>query len=325
MQILKKILITLFILLIALYVGISYTLSNRVLTPESSMERTLNDIPIYWNTTFEEMMSLLPKPEELTLQGYEEIPLHGQYFNVSDSAQCLFIFSHGWGRNWPNMLKYVPMVEDCRCDILMYDHRVHGGSGGKYPTGGIKESKDLIAVTEWANENKGYQWDQMAWFGSSWGGATVLTAGAEDQNVAFIVADSPFQDWYSAIFERAIEDYGSGIAFIAPGVMQVVNLRAGVDYKEANALEKTKEIVEPVLLIHSKGDPETNSVQSVNISKNLNEKSVFHHTHWGNKHVMDVVNNTNEMRKILMDFIRENHIEAFIPIKSVADTLGTQM
>ncbi len=320
MKTIKKLFIALFFVLLISYVGISFMLSNRVLNPNSSMERTLEEIPIYWPVTYEDLMALLPQPEEVSIEGFEGISLHGQYFDASELDKCLFIFAHGWGRNWPNMLKYYPMVLQCGCDILMYDHRVHGMSEGNYPTGGIKEAKDLLKVTKWAKENKGYELNRVAWFGSSWGAGAALIAGAEDLNPAFIVADSPYQDWYAAIFERAIEDYGQGIQLIAPGVMQVVNFRSGVNYKEASPFESVKSITEPVLLIHSQSDPETNSNQSVNISKNLNEGSIFHHTQWGNEHVMDVLNNTEEMKGLLVEFIKQNNLTAFYP--SAVDSIS---
>ena len=108
------------------------------------------------------MMALLPPPTSFTVEGEDGIKIAGQYFNVSDSSTCVFVFAHGWARSWPNMLKYYPMVDDCGCNIIMYDHRAHGESGGKYPTGGIKESKDLIAVSEWVASEKSYSWDQIA-------------------------------------------------------------------------------------------------------------------------------------------------------------------
>ena len=324
MKILKRILVVLIVILLVGYVGISYTLSNRVLTPNSSFEKTVADIPVYWNTTFEAMMALLPEPEEISIEGFEGISLKGKYFDVSEQDKCLFIFVHGWGTTWANMLKYYPMVDDCGCDVLMYDHRVHGASGGTYPTGGIKEAEDLLLLTAWAEENKGFAWDQMAWLGSSWGAATSLTAGATDRDPAFIVADSPFQDWYSAVFERAIRDYGTGIKAIAPGVMQVVNMRAGVNYKEASSKNKAKDIVEPVLLIHSAGDLETSSDQSVNIAENLNDRSEFHHTQWGNNHVKDVLYNTEEMKSLLMNFIEKNNLVAFQPIPMAVDSMNIQ-
>ncbi|WP_436517470.1 alpha/beta hydrolase [Ekhidna sp. To15] len=313
MLIIKRFLGVLLILLIVVYFGLSYSLSNRVLTTNSSFQKTLNDIENYWDTSYEEMIALLPPPTDFSVQANDDVIINGKYFTVSDSSSCLYIFAHGWARSWQNMLKYYPIVEECGCDVIMYDHRAHGDSGGKFPTGGIKESEDLISVTEWAAQNKQFEWNQIAWVGSSWGAGAALMAGADDRNPAFIFADSPYQDWHTAIFERAIEDYGSWINGIAPAVMYWVNIRADIDYAQASPIKATKDISEPVFLIHSKADPQTNSQQSVNIAENLNSSSEFHHTDWGNIHVMDVISNKAEVKEMLSSFIMKNNLAAFIP------------
>ncbi|WP_462248046.1 alpha/beta hydrolase [Ekhidna sp.] len=307
----KRLLIIIFILFLACYIGLSYALSNRILETNSSFQKTLDDIENWWNSSYEEMIALLPPPTDFEVEAIDGVIIKGKYFEVSDSAQCLFIFAHGWARSWENMLKYYPVVDDCNCNVIMYDHRAHGTSGGDYPTGGILESKDLLKVTEWASTKKNYSWDQIAWVGSSWGAGASLIAGADDRNVAFIFADSPYQDWYSAIFERAVEDYGSWINGVAPAVMLWVDLRANINYKDASPLEKAKMIQEPVFLIHSKSDPQTNSQQSANIAENLNDSSIFHHTEWGNVHVMDVISNKVEVKNLLNQFIDRNNISAF--------------
>lgn len=320
MRIIKRLLLILIILLFIGYLAISYALSNRVLKPNSSMERTLGYIQDDWIDVYNEVSSNLPEEEVLEIEGFEDILLKGHYFNLSDTSQCIFIFAHGWTAVWADMLKYYPVLEKCGCNALFYDHRAHGESGGKYPTGGIKESEDLLKITEWVRNEKGYSLDQIAWVGSSWGGAAVLMAGAKDLNPAFIISDSPFKDWYSAIFERAIVDYGSGIKFLASGVMQFVNLRSGVNYKDASPVNLASEIEEPVFLFHSEVDPETHSDQSISISEKLNDLSEFHLTKWGNKHVRDVVYNKDEVEELFMNFIEKNNFRHFIP-ESPADSL----
>ena len=313
MRLVKRFLLVLFLLTIVGYVILSYSLSNRILTTNSSFDKTLHDIEKYWDTSYEDMMAMLPPPSDFAVQSDDGLSISGKYFAVSDSASCLFIFAHGWARSWPNMLKYYPVVEQCGCDIIMYDHRAHGDSEGDFPTGGIMESKDLLSVTDWAKENKQFDYDQIAWVGSSWGAGAALIAGADHRNPAFIIADSPYEDWYTAIFERAIEDYGSWINGIAPAVMFWVNLRAEIDYREASPIVAAKAIEEPVFLIHSKADPKTNSQQSVNIADHLNASSVFYHTEWGNIHVMDVISNRSEVQAMITQFIQQNKLEAFMP------------
>jgi len=304
MKILKRVLIALAIVMAILYSFLCWTLSGRVLFPESSLEKTKGRIVNLWGTTYEASMEVMPEYEDFSVETIDGLLLKGKYFKTSDSSSCAIIFPHGWGAIWADMLKYVPAFSDCNCDFVMYDHRAHGNSEGKYATGGIKESQDLWTVTEWVQENHQFEPSKIGWIGSSWGAATALIAGSDEKDVGFIIADSPFQDWNSAVFERAIRDYGSGIDMITSGVMRAAGLRAGVSHKDASALNKASSITEPVLLIHSKADSQTSSSQSVNISKNLNSGiSTFYNTEWGNDHVMDVVKNTEEYRAYVLDFL----------------------
>ena len=118
------------------------------------------------------------------------------------------------------------------------------------------------------------------------------------------MSDSPFQDWYSAVLERAIRDYGEWINAFVPGIKLTVKLRAGVNFDQASALKQAANIDEPVLLIHSKADSATASSQSVNIAAALNTKnSIFHHTDFGNDHAKDISNNPEEFKVYVQDFM----------------------
>ena len=305
MKLIKRLLFLLLILFIAGYAYLSWSFSNLILHPNSSMELTKSRITSNWGKSFDTIMDSLPSPSDFSVVSFDGIQIKGKYFQKADTTQCAVILAHGWTDTWAGSLKYVPVLEDCSCDLVFYDHRAHGESGGDFPTGGIKESKDLLAVTEWVQEKKGLSNQQIGWLGASWGAVAVLEAGADAKNVAFIIADAPFQDWYSAIFERAIRDYGFVVNVVSAGVMGMVNWRAGVDYREASALEAASKIEEPVLLIHSQTDRETNSQQSVNISKQLNPKnSTFHHLDWGGDHTRDVLFSTDRYKDLVNDFLK---------------------
>ena len=305
MKLLKRSLFVIGILLLVVYCFACWTLSGRVLFPVSSLEKTKSRIIQYWGTTYEDVMATLPEPSDFKVKTKDGLELNGKYFTNSDSSTCIIIFAHGWGAMWADMTKYAPVFDDCNCDFVFYDHRVHGSSEGTYATGGLKEAEDLWKVTEWVQENKNIALENIGWIGSSWGAATSIIGASDEKNVGFIIADSPFQNWYSAIFERAIRDYGSGIKLLASGVMSVVNMRSGVDYKDASPINKMNTVEEPVLLIHSQGDTQTSSQQSVNISEKLKENARFYHTQWGNDHVMDVVKNTAEYKSYVNAFLLE--------------------
>lgn len=303
MKIIKRTALVFIIVLITGYLIISWNLSNLVLFPVSSLEKTKKDIRDFWGTTYDEILASMPEPENFTIQSFDGLTLKGKYFQQSDSSKCALIFAHGWGETWAGMLKYVPAFEDCNCDLVLYDHRTHGESDGKYSGGTVKEAKDLLSITEWVVDNKTFDRSQIGWVGSSWGAATSLIAGADEQDVAFIVVDAPFQDWETAVFERAIKDYGAIIKLMSGGVMATAGFRAGVKASEASPLLNADKISEPVLLIHSKTDSATAYQQSVNLSAKLNDASESHFTEWGNDHVMDVITNQSDFKALVHDFL----------------------
>lgn len=290
------------------FAGISYYFSTIILTPSANtLEEEKAIMKDSWKTSYEEVMAQFSAPETFTTTSVDDITIAGWYFeHPADSVDCAVVLPHGYGRMRANMLKYAPVFWECGCDLVLYDHRAHNETGGDHPTAGIKEKMDLIAVTEWLQEKTNLADKQIAWMGESWGAATVLMAGALDKDVAFIVADSPYQDWHSAIFERAYRDYGTWVKALAPTVMWLVDMQAGVNHEDASPLEAADDIVEPVFLIHSQDDSATDSEQSVNIAKNLNPaKSEFHHTDWGSDHVMDVINRPDEYKQMIHDFIKK--------------------
>lgn len=293
-------------LLLALYLGGCWYFSNLVLNPPAGDPAEIRrEMAQYTGAEAQPVMDWLSIPEEFEVVSPDGSRISGWYFRA-DTARCGIIMAHGWSGNRLKMHKYFPLFADCACDMVTFDHRGHSQSEDTYATGGIREAEDLLAVTDWYQDRSGMPDSAIGWLGISWGGATVLQAGATDEDVAFIVSDSPFQDWNAAVMERAIRDYGSWIRLFVPTIKAMIRIRSGVRFEDANARLLAADIEEPVFLIHSAGDSATASIQSVNISKVLNpEKSVFHHTQWGNGHGNDIDNNPQEFKALLQSFLAE--------------------
>lgn len=306
----KRLLRILFFLVVFIglaLLGVSYYFSSLIITPgDTSMDDDKEWIAEDWGTTYDAIMTELPTPDTFSILSQDGTRLSGWFFENPNGANCGVVLTHGWGSSRVGMLKYKDIFWDCGCDLAFFDHRKHSLSEDKAPSAGINEKFDLVRVTEWLQSKTGLQDDQIAWMGESWGAATALQAGALEKNVAFIVADSPFQDWETAVFERAERMYGAWTLSLAPIVMNMVSWRTGVDCKKASPISVAAAIEEPVFLIHSQEDSQTASFQSVNIAKELNpETSVFYHTDWGSDHVMDVITRPEEYESMVHQFILE--------------------
>lgn len=291
-----------FIFCVLIYMGISWTFAEKIIlpktSPEKSFKRLAND-----GLDHEKMMADLPQPQGFEIYSEDSTSIKGWYFKQDSTAECAVVLAHGWTATKISMLRYYHLFDECDCDIVMYDHRAHGESGGTYATGGILEKLDLIAVTNWLSNETKLPMSKIGWLGVSWGGATVLQAGSIQKDIGFIIADAPFQTWKTAITERALVDYGSWVNFFTPMVFTIVNWRTGIDHKDANSALLAAEIEAPVLLIHSKDDSQTASTQSVNIAKNLNKNSRFHHLTWGSDHSKDITQNKERYTLLVSDFL----------------------
>ena len=86
--------------------------------------------------------------------------------------------------------------------------------------------------------------------------------------------------------------------------MSLAGMRTGTRYQEATPYIAAREIVSPVMLIHSTTDTQTESWQSAEIASQLDpDNSIFYNTDWGAQHTRDVYERPDEYRAIIYDFI----------------------
>ncbi len=290
----KKILAFLILLFLVIYVFLGWFFSSLIIIP--------------WRSPPD--LSLLNKygvvaPIEVLTD--DNVSLKGSYLkNPNDSVFCGAVVSHGWGGNRMGGAEYVPYFWKKGCDIILYDHRGHGESGGSLGTWSILERKDHLAFSEVLMRMSGLSLDQIGWIGKSWGAAAVLAASSVTPEVGFILADSPYRDIKSAVNERALRRYGSWIEIFYPITYFLVQWRAQFDLDEANIEALASEIRVPTLLIHSQSDDQTSSWQSVDINKKLNhEYAIFHHTNWGSQHCKDMKDHPQKYEALIDDFLTE--------------------
>tara|TARA_X000001036_G_C20662204_1_gene799361 strand:- start:138 stop:1094 length:957 start_codon:yes stop_codon:yes gene_type:complete len=294
----KKILAFLISLSFAVYLSLGWFFSSLIIVPWRS-QPDLSTLKKY---------GILEAVEVLT---DDNISLKGSYLkNPIDSIFCGVVISHGWGGNRMGGAEYIPYFWKKGCDIILYDHRGHGESGGSLGTWSIQERKDHQSFSEVLMDKSNLAIGQIGWIGKSWGAATVLAAGSVTQNIGFILADSPYRDIKSAVNERALRRYGSWIKIFYPITYFLVQSRAKFDITEANIEALASEIRVPTLLIHSQSDDQTSSSQSVDINKKLNHKyAIFHHTKWGSRHCKDMEDHPNEYEALIDDFLTKKALK----------------
>lgn len=181
--------------------------------------------------------------------GYE---LYGQYFPIPGSKKTAII-AHGITYTIYGSVKYMKLFRNRGFNVLIYDHRHHGRSGGKNTTFGFYEKNDLKTVVDWALERLG-PGGKVGTHGESMGAAIVLQHAAIDSRPSFVVADCPFSTLFGQL------NYRLGVEYHLPA-FPMLNLadffcwlQTGMRIADVSPLEAAKQFSTPLLLVHGKDD-----------------------------------------------------------------------
>ncbi len=265
------------------YVAIGYYFSNLILAtpPRRTTEVSHSELMKGWGYDQSALQKALPTPKEVEFPSVTEgLTLRGWLYEGADSVDCGLVLAHGITENRANTFKYASIFEECGCDMLMYDHRGHGKSDGDQLTGGYYEGKDVLEAVKFLQKEKGLSPKQIGLIGESWGAAAVLIAASQNDQLGFVLAESPYSSWNDAIVYRANKQFGSWVKIFIPMAYTFVEWRANTSMDGASPEEAARDIAIPTLIVHSSTDTITTPDHSKRIEAALNPK-------WGEAKILD--------------------------------------
>lgn len=295
-------------ILILIYLGVTWFFSGLILhTPDRDYATVVQMNKDRWGLDLDSLQKTLPNREEISFKSpVDDITLYGWLYRP-DSARCGVVMAHGYSVNRANMLKYAPIFDSCHCALLLYDHRGHGTSSPEtFGSGGYHEATDLLAANDFLLAQTGLSQDRVGWFGESWGAATVLLAAGREgaAQPAWVISESSFADWESAVMERGIKDYGNGLNALTPGAFTWTEIRAGVVFSKVSPVKAAPEIKAPVLLLHSAADTLTYPVQFDQLKAAFNPAVLTaRKLNWGAWHAHNIIWRRQEYTDMVLDFV----------------------
>lgn len=294
------------LVLVLLYTGITYYFSSLILQmPRRDVATVYQMNKDRWSLDLDSLRATLPPLEDVELTSiYDSVNLKGWLFRP-DTVRCGVVFAHGYSVNRANMLKYAPIFDSCGCALLLYDHRGHGESDDAYGSGGYHEATDLITASEWLAKETGLTHDRIGWFGESWGGATVILAAERAATKpAWVVSESSFADWESAVMERGLKDYGEGLRLLTPGAFAWASFRSGAPFYEVSPVKAIEQLEVPLLLFHSQADTLTFPVQGDQLAAAArSETTTYHSLDWGAWHAHNIIWKRETYTQMVRDFM----------------------
>ena len=252
----KKITISIFIILLTLFIGGSSLVG--VLFYNLALNANYSKDIIYAEYNDENLNDAQKWLEEKSnysdkyIESYDKLQLHS--YVVSQNSNKWAIVVHGYGGSGKLMSDKSKYFYDMGYNVLIPDLRGHGKSEGDYIGMGWKDRLDIIS---WINfiikENPNAE---IVLHGTSMGAATVLMTSGENlpSNVKAIVADCAYTSAWDE-FSYQLETYLKVPSYYILNVTNMVTkLKAGYSLKEASALEYVKKATVPILFIHGDKD-----------------------------------------------------------------------
>jgi len=133
-----------------------------------------------------------PTFESWTVHTAEGLPLSLWLLQTRHPAKGTVIYLHGVSESKIAGLPIAGALLNAGWNVLLYDARRHGDSGGSFCTYGFYEKHDVSTLISWLRGREETAEGQVALFGSSMGAAVAIQAAARDRRVAGVIAESGF-------------------------------------------------------------------------------------------------------------------------------------
>lgn len=223
---------------------------NQIITRKVADEESMLEDQVNRKLVDKEYYDNLHK-EEVTLTSHDGLKLRGIF--IDKGSKNTIIFCHGItvGLIWS--LKYIKIFEKRGWNILLYDHRRHGQSQGKYSTYGYLEKKDLDLWVNWVIDKKRKD-SIIGLHGESMGAATTLQYLEINKYVKFIIADCAFSDLTELLSRKIKEDYNIMLYPLLHLSNLLTKIKAKFYYQWVKPIESVKKSTIPVMFIHGNKD-----------------------------------------------------------------------
>lgn len=180
------------------------------------------------------------------------------------------ILLHGQSDNRVGMMGNADLLLRNGYAVLLPDARAHGESGGAIATHGVLESDDIHKWVEWLEQNDSPRC--VYGLGDSMGGGQLLNSLADGPRFCAVIAESPFSDFRSSVYDRLGQEFGAG-AWLGRTVFRPVatlgsmyaKWKYGIDLERDSPIRSAASSHTPIFLIHGLADENLPSYHSERI------------------------------------------------------------
>lgn len=228
----------------AVFLLATYVLPYAIIQPG---RRVKNTTPADYNLDF----------EHFGFRVGEGIDLDTFYVPATGIPRANLIMLHGVGSCKEVYLEYVAELVATGYNVMLWDQRAHGKSGGEYLTYGYHEKQDVSKAIDWLEaKNPGLP---TGIYGNSMGGAIAIQSLAGNPGLRFGLIESTFTDL--ATVSNAYGRRMSGLPlprFLSDYVLRCAGKIADFEPFTIRPVDAARKITQPIMHIHGDADANIN-------------------------------------------------------------------
>ena len=200
----------------------------------------------------------------LRIRGYISIPY--SLATTQKPGKCV-MYNHGGNRGYGKLEDHTTAVVCALCDRIVVGSQYRGGGGseGKDEFGG-DDLNDVIKLIDLCEKQFSFvDMDDFCVIGASRGGVMTYPAARQDKRIKRIIASSAVSDLFESYESR--DDMKS----VLEETIGCTPQEKPEEYKKRSAIYWADEIKIPVLIFHSKNDPQVSYKQAEELYAKLKD------------------------------------------------------
>lgn len=182
------------------------------------------------------------------------VPLVGWWIPADGLSNGTVLVLHGYGMSKNQSLSVAPFLHDAGYDVLAFDFRAHGESGGDHTTVGLDEVADVRGAHAWLANGTDADVERIALLGFSMGAATAINAASHVPGLDAVVSDSSFASLEN-IASNSITHF-TGLPKYPFGPLAVIfaGIMVDRDVAENVPARAVRDVEAPILVIQGADD-----------------------------------------------------------------------
>ena len=185
------------------------------------------------------------------------------WFIPNPSSEKTIIFMHGWGMNRGDVFKNTYFLHDLGYNLMYFDFRACGESGGTNGSIGYLELKDLQAAVAFLKETRPFACASVGLYGLSMGGMAAICEAAQNPEIKCVVAEGSYYSFRRVVSRWAWVHYRVPNFPLVPLILHYIRRSLPVNPEHYSPKYNISKIApRPVFIIHGRYDSDVPAAQA---------------------------------------------------------------